>query len=128
TGLGLVTVRGIATSHGGFVAVDSALGRGTTFRVFLPATEQTAVAGPVAPNSSPHSPGRGELVLIVDDEVSIRELLTAYLSRYGYRVIAAANGVEAMSLYSARTAEIALVVTDLGMPEMGGAELASVLT
>ena len=56
------------------------------------------------------------------------ELFTAYLSRFGYRVIAAANGIEAMSLYPSRVAEIALVVTDLGMPEMGGAELASVLT
>ena len=128
TGLGLVTVRGIATSHGGFAMVDSAVGRGTTFRVFLPAAEQSAMASPVVSNTPFHFRGQGELVLVVDDEVSIRELFTAYLSRFGYRVIAAANGIEAMSLYPSRVAEIALVVTDLGMPEMGGAELASVLT
>ncbi len=128
TGLGLVTVRGITTSHGGFVTVDSVVGHGTTFRVFLPAAEQSALASPVATSAPFHFRGQGELLMIVDDEASIRELFTAFLSRFGYRVIAAANGVEAMSLYSSRGAEIALVVSDLGMPEMGGAELASVLT
>ncbi|HWA26280.1 MAG TPA: PAS domain S-box protein [Lacunisphaera sp.] len=126
TGLGLVTVRGIATSHGGFVTVDSVVGRGTSFHVFLPATAQTA-APPAAAGATFQYRGRGELVLVADDEASIRELLTAYLSRYGYRVIAAANGIEAVALYSNRMTEIALVMTDLGMPEMGGVELASVL-
>jgi two-component system cell cycle sensor histidine kinase/response regulator CckA len=128
TGLGLVTVRGIAASHGGFVTVDSATGRGTTFRVFLPAAEQSIPDGQRSSATHPfHARGQGELVLVVDDEVSIRDLITAFLSRFGYRVIAAVNGLEAMALYASRADEIALVITDLGMPEMGGGELANAL-
>jgi DNA-binding response OmpR family regulator len=65
---------------------------------------------------------------VVDDEESTRDLVTAALGRYGYRVLAAANGVEAMALYPLRLAEIGLVVTDLSMPEMGGDELALALS
>jgi PAS domain S-box-containing protein len=129
TGLGLATVRGIASSHGGFATVESEPGRGTTFRIFLPAAEQATLDGPLSPAVHPfHVRGQGELVLVVDDEVSIRDLVRAFLSRFGYRVVAAANGLEAMSLYAPRVAEIALVVTDIGMPEMNGGELASALT
>jgi two-component system cell cycle sensor histidine kinase/response regulator CckA len=129
TGLGLATVRGIVTNHGGFVQVDSKPGRGTVFRIFLPAVEQTARAGPASRTASPFLVrGQGELVLVVDDEISIRDLITAALGRYGYRVLAAANGNEAMALYPTRRDEIALVVTDLSMPEMGGDELALALS
>jgi PAS domain S-box-containing protein len=128
TGLGLVTVRGIAAGHGGFVTVETAPGRGTTFRVFLPAAEQPATSGKMA-SAHPHlTRGQGELVLVVDDEASIRDLITVVLSRFGYRVIAAANGIDAMAIYAPRVTEIALVVTDLSMPEMGGSELALALS
>ncbi|HEY8993340.1 MAG TPA: response regulator [Lacunisphaera sp.] len=129
TGLGLSTVRGIATNYGGFVRVESEPGRGTAFRVFLPASEPSASDRPTGGTVSPFlSRGRGELVLVVDDEVSIRDLITAALGRYGYRVLAAANGNEAMELYPARRDEVALVITDLSMPEMGGDELALALS
>jgi CheY-like chemotaxis protein len=129
TGLGLSTVRGIVASHGGFIRLESEIGVGTAFRVFLPAAEPTVADAPTALTASPFlSRGRGELVLVVDDEISIRDLVTAALSRYGYRVLVAANGAEAMALYPSRMHEIALVVSDLSMPEMGGDELALALS
>jgi CheY-like chemotaxis protein len=71
--------------------------------------------------------GGGKLVLVADDEVAIRELIAAILGRSGYRVLAAADGREALALYESRRAEIALVISDLGMPEMGGGKLATAL-
>lgn len=128
TGLGLATVRGIVTNHGGFVRVDSEPGRGTVFRIYLPAAEPMS-ADPAARSAAPFlARGQGELVLVVDDEISIRDLITAALGRYGYRVLAAANGTEAMALYPQRRDEVALVITDLSMPEMGGDELALALS
>ncbi len=129
TGLGLSTVRGIVNSHGGFVRVDSAMGEGTGFRIYLPAEDAATQETAASLTASPFLVrGRGELVLVVDDEENIRDLLTAALGRYGYRVLAAANGVEAMALYPARMAEIALVITDISMPEMDGDELALALS
>jgi PAS domain S-box-containing protein len=129
TGLGLASVRGIAASHGGFATVESEPGRGSTFRLFLPAAEQAVPTGIHPPTAHPfHTRGQGELVLVVDDEVSIRDLVRAFLSRFGYRVVAATNGIEAMAVYAPRVSEVALVVTDIGMPEMGGGELAVALT
>jgi two-component system cell cycle sensor histidine kinase/response regulator CckA len=128
TGLGLATVRGIAASHDGFVTLNSTPGRGTTFRVFLPAAEPagtTDAGGSPAPG--PLVRGRGELVLVVDDEPNVRDLVTAILSRFGYRVLAADGGSSAMALFAPRAEEVALVITDLGMPGMSGAKLAQAL-
>jgi len=124
TGLGLSTVRGIVVSHGGIARVESSPGQGTVFRVFLPASTQPS-AGPLSSDGQSFViRGGGELVLIVDDEETIRELAAATLSRAGYRVLTAAQGNEALSLHSSRAGEIALVLTDLNMPEMGGGALA----
>jgi CheY-like chemotaxis protein len=130
TGLGLATVRGIAASHNGFVTLETAVGKGTTFRVFLPVVDQEVVTNPGKPAGANHpflERGRGELVLAVDDEQYIRELIVTILSRFGYRVMAAANGQEAIDLYMPRVAEVALVISDLGMPGIGGVKLAATL-
>jgi two-component system cell cycle sensor histidine kinase/response regulator CckA len=125
TGLGLATVRGIIANHNGFVAVESALGQGTTFRVFLPAVAENTTTRAARTTAAPfEGRGQGELVLVVDDEASIRDLITAILSRSGYRVLTAPGGSEAMELFQSRPSEIGLVITDLGMPEMDGARLA----
>ena len=128
TGLGLSTVRGIVVSHDGFVTLETAAGQGTTFRVYLPASDDHAPAvrgGSASPIVLDR--GGGELVLVADDEVAIRDLIAAILGRSGYRVLAAANGREALALYESRRTEVALVISDLGMPEMGGGKLATAL-
>ncbi len=130
TGLGLATVRGIAASHNGFVTLETAVGKGTTFCVFLPVVDQEVAPQPGKPGASGHPffvRGRGELVLAVDDEQYIRDLIVTILSRFGYRVMAAANGQEAVALYTPRVGEVALVITDLGMPGIGGVKLAATL-
>ena len=128
TGLGLSTVRGIVANHHGFITIDSELDKGTTFRVFLPATAGSARDAVLSTSQPPQMLGRGELILIVDDEPSIRDVGKAILARHGYRVLTAGNGAEAMTAYVPRQDEIALVITDLGMPEMGGGALARALS
>ncbi|QYM78370.1 response regulator [Horticoccus luteus] len=126
TGLGLPTVRGIVESYGGIVTVESQPGRGTTFRVYFPAlpgselTEQsdTSVAAPR---------GQNELIIVVDDDDNVRDVTAAMLTRHGYRVLAAANGTEAVALFAPRSLEVKLVVTDLGMPQLDGCALAQIV-
>ncbi len=126
TGLGLSTVRGIVTSHHGFVTVDTAVGRGTSFRVFLPATEgappRTVTTAPFAVPE-----GEGELVLLVDDEASIRDFASALLSQHGYRVLSCPDGMAAINLIQAHAEAISVVVTDVDMPCLGGVELVHAL-
>jgi two-component system, cell cycle sensor histidine kinase and response regulator CckA len=117
TGLGLSTAMGIIKHHRGFITVSSEVGQGTQFQVFLPAIDMTAT--PVA--DSPELPhGRGELILIVDDEANIRETLQMTLESYDYRVITANNGAEAIADYATHQDEIKAVVLDMMMPTMDG--------
>ena len=123
TGLGLSTVRGIVETYHGFITLETELGRGTTFRVYLPASQSSVAAGGSAdPHSSPL--GHGELILFVDDESSIRSLGSAILTRSGYQVINASDGREALKIFDAQTARIALVITDLDMPLLDGIAMA----
>jgi len=120
TGLGLSTCHAIARNHGGFILVSSELGKGSCFDVHLPAEVPINVPGEAASTRAVLPRGRGELVLVVDDEEAIRKLARRTLERYGYRVLVAANGVEAIALYTANAGGIAAVLTDMSMPIMDG--------
>jgi PAS domain S-box-containing protein len=122
TGLGLSTVIGIVKGHGGFMDVESSLGRGTSFKVFLPANITELAAAPTS-EAAPLPPANGELLLIVDDERPILQVAQALLENHGYRVLTAADATEALAIFALRMNEIALVLTDLAMPFMDGVAL-----
>jgi CheY-like chemotaxis protein len=127
TGLGLSTVRGIVESHNGFVTLRTEPGRGTTFRIHLPATESGS-AGHGADSAHPFvSRGNGELILVVDDEANVRDITATILARHGYRVLSAGDGTEAVALFAPRSNEIRLVITDVNMPHLDGAAFANVV-
>lgn len=123
TGLGLATVHGIVAQHKGWVEVESAVGQGTTFRVFLPAlARREAVA---AADSEPEPVRRGrETILLVEDDTKVRQMIGQALRVLGYRVYEAANGQEAMALWQTHGPQVNLLLTDMVMPEgMTGLEL-----
>lgn len=118
-GLGLAWVYGIVTNHGGVVVVTSPPDQGVTVRIFLPAQEQT-----VADQPTQITDLRGaETVLVVDDEEMLLKMCQTVLSSFGYQVLMAANGIQALELVSRMPGEIDLVITDLVMPGMSGREL-----
>lgn len=126
TGLGLSTVYGIVKQSQGFIFVYSELGGGTTFKIYLPrVTNEQDV--PSTPGKT-HSKRRGtETILLVEDETTVRTLVTRRLREYGYRIIDTASGHEALKLAEKEGDAINLLITDVMMPEMNGKELAQVL-
>jgi PAS domain S-box-containing protein len=127
TGLGLATVDGIIAQHGGWVSVYSAVGKGTTFRVFLPLVAEPADRTPVRPASTAPQGGK-ETILLVEDEPSLRQLGVRFLKRLGYRVLEAPNGQAALPIWAEHRGEIRLLLTDMVMPGgMTGTQLAKLL-
>ncbi len=120
TGLGLSTVQGIIRQHGGFIKVYSETGRGTKFQIYLPAQESDKAEGREEVKRRPLRHGKGELILIVDDEASIQEITKATLESCGYRTLSAGDGTEAVTIYVQHPTEVALVITDMMMPFMDG--------
>lgn len=119
TGLGLSTVLGIVKSHSGFVNVYSEVGRGTQFKLYIPAAESPLAAQ--AREERPDVPlGHGELVLIVDDEMAIREITRSTLETFGYSALTASDGTEAIALYAQNKDAIEVVLTDMMMPYLDG--------
>jgi len=118
TGLGLATVFGIMQQHHGWIEVESEVGRGTTFHLYLPQLARPSASVPVMEPAQSALParGRGELVLLVEDEAAVQQIVMQALGRYGYRVLQASNGAEALKIWAGRKAEIALLLTDLIMP------------
>jgi two-component system cell cycle sensor histidine kinase/response regulator CckA len=123
TGLGLATVYGIVNQSGGHIHLASEPGRGTAFWILLPrAQDETAI--PVkAPPRATADVAAGTTLLVVEDDSQVRRATARVLRRYGYTVLEAPHGLDALTLWSERRDEIALVVTDVVMPQLGGREL-----
>ena len=126
TGLGLSSVMAIVKSHHGLVRVESEMGKGTKFHVYLPALI-SAHAEVDLPVQAELPRGHGELVLVVDDEAAVQQITKQTLETFGYRVLLAADGAEAVSLYSVHRDEVVLVLTDMMMPLMDGPATIQVL-
>jgi two-component system cell cycle sensor histidine kinase/response regulator CckA len=120
TGLGLSTVYGIVKQHDGMIHVYTELGRGTTFKVYLPVAERSAAE--VRPKITSEPPGGTETILVVEDEPMLREIVSRVLERAGYTIITAADGEEAFTEFCAHRGEIALVLLDSVMPRKSGVE------
>ena len=125
TGLGLTTVYNIVKQSKGFIATESEPGQGTRFTIYLPRV------APLAGTESRAAPltarGGTETILFAEDEESIRKFTSAFLTGLGYRVLCAADGIEAIAIAKTHAGEIDLLVTDIVMPHMGGRELAETL-
>jgi len=127
SGLGLSTIHGIVKQHDGWIDVNSHVGQGSTFKIYLPICAEPATAH-VAPK--PEAPaklaaGRGETILVVEDESDVRELACEALTQQGYNIVSAGDGPEALQIWEKEDQKIDLLLTDMIMPSgMNGKELA----
>ncbi len=120
TGLGLATVYGIVKQHNGHIACYSKPGHGATFKIYFPATKMEKDSH--ASTDETPMPSGTETILLVEDEDVVRELCQELLSSFGYQVMTAGNGKEALEIYRREGEKISLVILDLIMPEMDGGQ------
>ncbi|HEX4602476.1 MAG TPA: ATP-binding protein, partial [Candidatus Angelobacter sp.] len=121
TGLGLATVYGIVKENDGHISVESAPGKGTTFKIFF-AANTVAAEAPVAKITSP-APGGTETILLVEDEAALREITSEYLRSRGYKLLTASSGLQALEICRVHDAPIDILMTDIIMPGIQGPEL-----
>ena len=124
TGLGLSSAYGIVKQSGGWIKVDSRLGHGTTFTIYLPRIENAPIDRAYSAQPAMSAQGLGATVLLVEDEAGLREPLRDYLTKEGYRVLDAANGADALQLLESQPSRIDALITDVIMPQVNGPELA----
>jgi len=122
TGLGLAQAYGIVKQHDGYIDAHSVVGEGTTFHIYLPAQQPVSEDVDI-PDLSSDIRGSGETLLLVEDDYSTREALKTLLADSNYHVLTAANGQEALDIYEQQAEKIAMVVSDMVMPVMGGVDL-----
>jgi signal transduction histidine kinase/CheY-like chemotaxis protein len=123
TGLGLATVYGVVKQSGGFIWVESAVEKGTTFEIYFPAVQEKVA--PSDDETKPRAAQRGsETIMVVEDEPGVRELTCEFLKVSGYSVVEAKDGIDALEIAAKHTQPIHLVLSDMVMPKMGGRELA----
>ncbi len=128
TGLGLSTIHGIVKQHEGWVEVASEVGQGSTFDVFLPASHNSPACAQAAEKAAAPAEGKGEVILVVEDEIAVRELACMALRKRGYQVLNAPNGPAAIDVWQKNSSPVDLVLTDMVMPNgMSGGELAKEL-
>jgi PAS domain S-box-containing protein len=120
SGLGLATVYGIVKSHAGHIACSSELGRGTTFKIYLPTINEEVWEIEEEQKVNPEPVEQQATILLVDDEEALREVGTEILEAYGYHVLTAVSGEDALEIYESRRTSVDLVILDLLMPGMGG--------
>ncbi|MBN2392317.1 MAG: response regulator, partial [Anaerolineae bacterium] len=125
-GLGLAQVHGLVNQHGGHIAVETDVSKGTTFRLYWPALLAEA-SKPIAHTTDEIVQGKGETILVVEDDALVRAALVDTLESFGYQIIEAANGQAALAIHEAHASDIALVLSDWVMPAMGGLELVCAL-
>ena len=123
TGLGLASAYGIVRNHGGHIEIESAVGQGTTMKVFVPAGAPESTEAATPEHDAPMPTGNTTL-LVIDDELAVREFTSVLLTRLGYEVLLAADGREGVELYRKHQASIGLVILDMNMPVQGGAATA----
>jgi PAS domain S-box-containing protein len=126
-GFGLSNTQAIVKGHGGFMVIESQPSEGTTLRLFLPADSDSVVIPDEVEFSQNHKTGTGELVLVVDDEIFVRETIKRTLEDSGYQVVLAQDGTEALAIYASRMAEVDLVLTNVEMPYLDGPALCRAL-